>query len=426
MHADLLVINARQLVTCNSGGIPKRGGEMLEAGLIENGGAAIIDAKFAAVGPSSELEAAYSADKVIDAKGQVVVPGLVDPHTHVVYAGDRLEDFELKIQGAEYLEILAAGGGILSTVRETRAAGFEDLVSASRRRLDKMLECGTTTCEIKSGYGLEMETELKMLRAIEELDRLHPIEIVPAFLAAHTVPEEFKGDADGYVEEICERMLPRVSEWYSTSHFARSHRQLFVDVFCERNAFDTAQMRRIFKAAREERLGLKAHVDQFTNLGGSLLAIEFGAVSIDHLDAISDAEIARLAESSTIGVVIPTENFSAAKPNFADARKMIDAGCAVSISTDYNPGSAPCPSLPMAMAIACRYQKMRPVEALNACTINAAFAVGLGKSHGSIETGKAADLAIFDVKDHRELAYEFGCMRAAKVIKSGSVVFGEV
>lgn len=421
MNADLIIYNIGQLVTCASGGKPKRGGEMLDVGIIENGAVAIADGKFVAVGTSHDIRA-FVADQTIDAEGRVVCPGFVDPHTHIVYAGDRLAEFELKIKGADYLEILAAGGGILSTVWHTRNASTDELIEQGKKRLDKMLACGTTTCEIKTGYGLDTKTELKMLAVIEELDKQHPINIVPTFMAAHTVPSEYKGNTAGYVDLICGEMLPQAWDWYAASHFVGNGTPFFADIFCEKNAFDLEETRRILETAKTLWFGLKAHVDQFTNLGGSHLAAEMGAVSIDHLDAISDKEIAELSKSDTVGVVIPTENFNAGKTQFANARKMIDAGCAIAISTDYNPGSAPCPSMPMAMAIACRYQKLLPAEALNAATINAAFAIGLGETHGSIEVGKHADLLLLDSSDYRQIAYEFGGNPVERIVKSGKLI----
>lgn len=422
MKADLLITNIGQLVTCASGGRPKRGAEMSDVGLIEDGAIGIVDGKFAAVGKSEDVLARFSSDEVIDAEGRVVFPGLVDPHTHIVYAGDRLDEFELKIKGADYLEILEKGGGIISTVKNTRDATLDELVVQSRKRLDKMLECGTTTAEVKTGYGLSADAELKMLRVIEELDKAQPIDLVPTFLAAHAVPPEFKGDTDGYVDLICNEMLPQAWAWYEASHFAETGIPFFADVFCERNAFDLDQSRRVLETAKDLGFGIKAHVDQFTNLGGSEFAIRNEAMSIDHLDAISPSEIELLADSNTIGVVIPTENFNAGKTEFAHARALIDAGCALALSTDYNPGSAPCPSMPMAMAIACRYQKLQPAEALNAATVNAAFAVGLGASRGSIEVGRSADLTILDAKDHRMLAYEFGGNLISKTYKAGNLI----
>ncbi len=422
MKADLLILNIGQLVTCASGGKPKRGPAMRDVGIIEDGVIAVADGNIAAVGKSDDILSEYAGENVIDAGRRVVCPGFVDPHTHIVFAGDRLNEFELKIKGADYLEILASGGGIISTVRETRAASLADLVEQGRKRLDKMLECGTTTCEIKTGYGLDPETELKMLEVITELDRLHPIDIVPTFLAAHAIPLEFKENADGYVDLICNEMLPKAWSWYEQSHFPSKGVAFFADVFCEKNAFDLDQSKRILTKASGVGFKIKAHVDEFTNLGGSRLAIEMGAVSIDHLDAISDEEITLLANSDTIGIITPTVNFNFGSTHFAAARKLIDNGCAVALSTDYNPGSAPCPSQPMAMAIACRYQKLLPAEVLNAVTINAAFGIGLGDRTGSIEVGKQADILILDTDDNRALCHEFGGNILSSVINRGEVV----
>lgn len=421
--ADLLIENIGQLVTCRGNGAPKRGDEMNDVGIIKNGAIAIGNGLIADVGDSATLKSKYSGAETIDAGGKVVLPGFVDPHTHIVFAGDRLNEFELKIKGAEYLEILAAGGGIISTVKNTRQASFEELIEQSRKRLDKMLSCGTTACEIKTGYGLDLDSELKMLRVIEELDRTHAIDIVPTFLAAHAVPPEYKENTNGYVDLICSEMLPRAWEWYKYSHFFGKNVPFYADVFCERNAFDLSQAERILQSAAELGFKIKAHVDQFTNLGGSRLGVEMNAASIDHLDAINEQEIALLSQSETVGVVIPTENFNAGKTTFANARMLIDNGCALAISTDYNPGSAPCPSMPMAMAIACRYQKLLPAEALNAATINSAYAIGLGETHGSIEIGKKADLLILDAVDYRLVMYEFGLPLIERVFIKGELIY---
>ena len=419
--ADLIIHNARQLVTCASGGKPKRDAAMLDVGIIENGAVAIADGKIIGVGRSAVILDVYSSDSIIDAEGRVACPGFVDPHTHIVFAGDRLNEFELKIKGADYLEILASGGGIISTVKQTRAATVEALVEQSLGRLDKMLACGTTTVEIKTGYGLDTETELKMLDVIAELDRVHNATIVPTFLAAHAVPPEYKENSEKYVNLICDTMLSSAWKWFVGSTF-HGKTPFFCDVFCEKGAFTLAQSRKILETAKSIGFKLKAHVDQFTNLGGSKLAIEAGAVSIDHLDTISDDEVKMLSKSDTVGMVIPTENFSAGKLQFADARKLIDSGCAMALSTDYNPGSAPCPSQPMALAVACRYQKLLPSEALNAATVNAAYAVGLGDKVGSIEIGKQADLLILATNDYRQIAYEFGGNLVTTVITKGKAV----
>lgn len=425
MKADLIIHNAGQLVTCAVGGKAKKGPEMLDAGILADGAVAVANGKILAIGRTAEILREFAGDNALDAGGRVVSPGFVECHTHVVFAGDRLNEFELKIKGAEYMEILKAGGGIISTVRQTRAASLDDLVEQSRRRLDKMLALGVTTAEVKTGYGLDTETELKMLAAIADLDAIHAIDLVPTFLAAHAVPPEFKENPDAYVELICDEMLPLVWEMSRTELGEKGvfkAKPFFVDVFCERNAFDLAQSRRVLETAKTHGFGLKAHVDEFTNLGGARMAIGLGAASIDHLDAISDEEIELLAASETIGVVTPTVNFNFGSKEFADARKLIDSGCAVALSTDYNPGSAPCPSLPNAMAIACRYQKLLPAEAFTAATVNAAHAVGLGAAVGSLEKGKRADVLIFDTKDFREIAYEFGGNCVERVIKGGAIV----
>ncbi len=420
-QADLIIHNAGQLVTCASGGKPKRGSEMLDVGIIENGAVAVLGGKITAVGISTEILRGFQSDNMIDADGKVVSPGFVDPHTHIVYAGERLNEFELKIKGADYLEILTSGGGIISTVNQTREATVEQLVEQSLARLDKMLACGTTTCEIKTGYGLDTATELKMLNVIAVLDKQHAINIVPTFLAAHAIPPEHKTNPNVYVNEICDTMLSAAWKWFVASDF-HGRVPFFCDVFCENGAFTLEQSRKILETARSLGFGIKAHVDQFTNLGGSAVAIKSGAVSIDHLDAISDDEIRALADSDTIGIVIPTENFNAGKTQFANARKMIDAGCAMALTTDYNPGSSPCPSQPMAMAIACRYQKLMPTEALNAATINAAYSIGLGDRLGSIEIGKQADMLVIDSNDYRQLSYEFGGNLVSSVISKGKLI----
>ncbi len=419
MRADQIIYNAGQLVTCAAGEKAKKGTAMQELGIIENGAVVIKDGLIATAGPSGDILRDHEAGNMIDAKGNVVTPGFVECHTHLVYGGHRLNEFELRIRGASYLEIMEAGGGIVSTMRHTREAGLEDLIAQARKRLDQILALGVTTCEVKTGYGLDTETELKMLRVIEELDKTHAVNLIPTFLPAHAFPPDYKEKQDAYVSLICEEMIPLAAKWYAASHFAEKGIPFFIDVFCEKNAFTLEQSKRVLEAGKSYQMKIKAHVDEFTNLGGARFAIENTATSIDHLDAISDEEIALLANSETIGVVTPTVNFNFGSTEFADARKMIDAGCAIALSTDFNPGSAPCPSLPGAMAIACRYQKLSPAEALNAATINAAFAVGLGNKIGSIEAGKQADLLILDTSDYRQLAYEFGGNPIEQVIKTG-------
>ena len=416
-QVDLLIFNISQLITGASPTGPKRGAAMRDVGLIENGAVALKGEHIVAIGRSKELVAAYTANQVIDAAGQVVCPGFVDPHTHVVYAGDRVGEFELRIKGASYMEIMSAGGGIISTMRAVRAASVEQLVAETRPRLDAMLQLGTTTVEVKTGYGLDTTSELKMLQAIEELDRTHPIELVPTFLAAHAISPEYRDRADDYINFIIEEMLPQAAEWHQNSTFAG--RPFFNDVFCEQNAFSLAQSRRVLEAGLALGLPPKIHADEFTPLGGVDLAIELNAVSADHLDVTPPSAQERLAQSNTVGVVLPAVNFNLGSSHFAPARSLLDSGVALALATDMNPGSSPCPAMPLVMAIACRYQSLLPAEALNAATINAAHALGLGHRLGSIEVGKQADLLIIDASDYRHLAYQFGGNLVKTVIKRG-------
>jgi imidazolonepropionase len=420
MHVDLLIHHAAQLVTCASDG-SKRGSAMTDAGLIEDGAVAVADGLIVDVGSSADLTARYTADTLIDGHGKVICPGFVDAHTHIVYVGDRAAEFELRIRGVSYMEILAAGGGIISTMGHVRAATVQQLVDETRARLDAMLALGTTTAEIKTGYGLDVESELKMLHAMDALAETHPIEIVPTFLGAHAIPPEYRGRGQDYTRLVIDEFIPAAAAWYRGSRFAASETPFFIDVFCEQNAFSLEQSQRVLEAGAAHGMKIKAHVDEFVNLGGARMAVDLGAVSIDHLDVTSPAEIAHLADSHTVSVIIPAVNFNFGSVHFADARGMIDSGAAVALATDFNPGSAPCPSMPLVMAIACRYQRLLPAEALNACTINAAYAVGLEKRVGSIENGKQADLLVVNALDYRHLAYQFGINLVETVIKKGIV-----
>ena len=422
MHIDLLIHSAGQVVTCASPGGPRRGAAMREPGIIPGGAVAIDSGQIVAVGPSTELRAQYRAAHEIDASGKAVCPGFVDPHTHVVFAGDRVAEFEQRIAGTSYMEIMAAGGGIAFTTRATRAASVAQLVAETHPRLAAMLALGTTTAECKSGYGLDTASELRILEAIAALDQSQPLELVPTFMGAHALPPEYASHPDAYVDLVVNEMIPAAAAWYRASHFAARGTPFFADVFCEQNAFDVAQSRRVLWAAQAAGMYLKAHVDEFTALGGLDMALELGAVSVDHLDATGPEGFAQLAASSAVGVVIPAVNFNLGSTHFANARAMIDAGAALALTTDINPGSAPCPSIPLVMAIACRYQRLLPAEALTAATINAAHAIGLGAQLGSLEPGKQADVLILSTPDYRHLAYQFGGNLAAQVIKRGQVV----
>ncbi|GAB4330068.1 MAG: imidazolonepropionase [Phototrophicales bacterium] len=411
---DLIIKNAAQVVTC-AAETPKRGTAMLDVGIIHDGAVVIHEGKIIAVDETEAILAHYRANRVLDATGKTICPGFVDPHTHVVYAGNRLDEFEMRIKGATYMEIMAAGGGIIHTMRAVRQASVDDLVAETRPRLDTMLRHGTTTVEIKSGYGLDTESELKMLQAIETLDRIHPIDIVPTFLGAHAIPPGLTAEA--YTEQIIHEMIPAVMAWFNHSHFE----QLCIDVFCEKNAFNPEQTERILRAGKTAGMGVKAHVDEFNALGGLDIALRLDAVSVDHLDVTPVDEIKRLAQTDTIGIVIPTVNFNLGSTQFADARAIIDMGGILALTTDINPGSAPCPSMPFVMALACRYQRLLPAEALNASTINAAYSIGMGDRVGSIQVGKQADLLILNTRDYRHLMYEFGGNLVQTIIKNGVI-----
>ena len=422
MLVDIIVHNASQWVTCASPNGPRRGADMAELGIIEDGAVAIKDGHIVAVGPTNEVRVEHAARYLLDATGRVVCPGFIDPHTHVVYAGDRTGEFEQRIQGATYMEILHAGGGILNTVQATRQASEAELIAEARARLDIMLASGSTTVEVKTGYGLDTETEMKMLRVIAELDRTHAANLVPTFLGAHAVPPEYRERVDDYVTLVEQEMIPAAHRWYESSRFAADGVPMFVDVFCEEGVFDVEQSRRVLAAAYRREMPIKAHVDEFVSLGGVGMALQLQATSVDHLDVTSAHDIARIAASDAVAVPLPAVNFHLGTAHYADARALIDSGAAVALATDLNPGSAPCYSMPLVMAIACRYQQMLPAEALCAATVNAAHAVGLGDRLGSLEVGKQGDVLVLDMPDYRQLAYYLGWNPVTHVIKRGEVV----
>ncbi len=413
MQIDLLIHSAAQLLTLASDG-PRRGAAMGELDIIEDGAVAVQDGLVALVGPTTEVRGQVVAAEEIDATGKVVMPGFVDPHTHLVFAGDRAGEFEQRVRGATYQEIMAAGGGIMSTVRATRAASVEQLVEESHARLDRMLAHGTTTAEIKTGYGLDTESDLKMLEAIRRLDAEHPVDLVPTFLGAHAVPGEYKGRADEYVDLVVEEMLPMIK-----SQISNPKSQTFCDVFCDEGAFTLEQARRVLEAAQALGLRLKIHADEFKPLGGTRLAVELGAVSADHLVCTPDDEIEMLARSDTIAVALPGTPFGLGHHEYPPARRIIDSGGALALATDLNPGTCWCESMQLIIALACRFMRMTPAEAIVAATLNAAHAVGLDHRVGSLEAGKKADLLILDIPDYRHLPYRFGGNLVDKVIKGG-------
>ena len=331
MPIDLLIHSAAQLITCATDA-PKRGADMTDLGLIAGGAVAVDDGLIIDVGSSAELGSRYSPRQTLDVGGKAVCPGFVDAHTHVVYAGDRAAEFELRIRGATYQEIMAAGGGILSTVERVRVATISQLMAETRPRLNAMLRLGTTTAEVKTGYGLDLASEMKLLQTIEQLDQSQPIGLIPTFLAAHAIPPEYKDRSDDYTQQVIEVMIPAAANWYAESHFAVRGVPFFTDVFCEQNAFNLDQSRRILQAGIAHGMQVKAHVDEFTNLGGATMAADLGAISVDHLDVTSTSEIAHLAASETISVIIPAVNFNLGSSHFADARALIDAGAALALS----------------------------------------------------------------------------------------------
>ncbi len=419
MPTDLVVHSSQQLLTLASQASPKRGPAMRELGIIEDGAVAVQGDRIVLVGTTEDVLAEVGgAAKTIDASGKVVLPGFVDPHTHLVFAGDRASEFELRLQGAAYMEILAAGGGIMNTVRATRAASLADIIAQSRKRLDRMLTHGTTTAEAKTGYGLDTENELKMLEAIRLLDEAHAVDLIPTFLGAHAIPAEYEGRTDEYVSVVVEEMMPALEARGCLGHDPPP----FCDVFCEDGAFSVEQSRRILQQARKLGMGLKIHADEFKALGGTALAVELGATSADHLACTPDEEIRLLADSDTVGVLLPGTPFGLAEDHYAAARKMIDAGVAVALATDLNPGTCYCESMPFIMALACRYMGMTPAEAIVASIINAAHAIGLGHEVGSLEVGKKADVLILGTPDYRHLPYRFGSNLVQTVIKAGRVV----
>ena len=413
----LLIHNASQLLTLRGG--PQRGRRLGDLGIIEQGAIVIDGEKILETGSSQTLLAKYPHASSFDVQGHVVMPGFVDPHTHLVWAGDRASEFDLRLQGKSYLEILAAGGGILSTVRATRAASVENLVQQTRQRAWLAFSHGTTTAEVKTGYGLALDAELTQLQAILELNAQGPLEMVPTFLGAHAVPPEFQDRTDDYVDLVCQVMLPAVREWWQ-SHTAAS-RLPFVDVFCERGAFNLAQSQKILQTAQTLGFPLKIHADEFENLGGAALAAELGAASADHLVMTSREDIRALAQSTTVAVSLPGTPFGLNESDFTPAREIMQENGLLALATDINPGTSWCESMQFILALACRKMGLTPAQAVAAATINAAAAIQRENTIGSLEPGKQADLLILGVSDYRQLGYRFGTNLVSYVIKKGRV-----
>lgn len=406
----LLISNATQLVTC-SGYRAKKGTEMSDIGLIPNGCVAIQDGIITHVGTTAEvLEQLDPADyKIMDASGKTLLPGFVDSHTHIVFGGYREDEFSWRLKGDSYMSIMERGGGIANTVRATRAASDEDLYESASSRLDELLAMGITTVEGKSGYGLDLPTELRQLEVMKVLDERHPLDIVLTFLGAHAIPSEYSGNADQYIDFIIHEVLPRVKEQQLAD---------FCDVFCEKGVFSVAQSERLLRAAQAMGFRLKLHADEIVTLGGAELAVRLGAISADHLLHVSDEGIRALAASDVIATLLPLTAFSL-NETYAPGRRMIDAGCAVALASDYNPGSCFSGSIPLMFALACIQMKLTPEEAITALTINGAAAIGQAGTIGSIDVGKKADMVLLRYPSYKFLPYHVGMNCVETVIKRG-------
>jgi len=405
------VLHAAQLVTLAGPKRPRVGAELKEVAIMNDAGMLIRDGRIERIGSSNEIAKVLPADtEVIDATGKVVLPGFVDAHAHPVFAGDRVDEFELRGQGATYEQIAKGGGGIRSTVRKTRAASEEQLLAQAKKHASWFLRGGTTTVEAKSGYGLTVDDELKMLRVIRRLNAETPIEFVPTFLGAHAVPDEFQSAPEQYVSLVIHKMLPRVVEEQLAEN---------CDVFCERGYFDITEAERILRAAQDCGLLLRMHVDQLTNSGGAFLAARLKAATADHLEQVKAAEIGALVEAGVQPVLLPGSVYSLGKTRYPPAREMIEAGLAVVLATDFNPGSSPTSSMPMVLSLAATQMRMTPAESLSAATINAAYSLNRGDQIGSLEPGKRANFTLYDCADYREIAYYFGVSLVDSVYVSG-------
>jgi imidazolonepropionase len=417
LTTSLLITGASQLLTLRGSG-PRRGAALARLGIVKDGALLVRDGLIAAVGMRAKVEAladAKSAEK-LDLGGRVVLPGFVDSHTHLIHAASRAEEYELKIAGASYVEIARKGGGILNSVKKLRAATSEALKLRARRALGQFAAYGTTTVEAKSGYGLDVASELKILRLHKELAAEQPLDIVSTFLGAHVVPAEYRGTPSGaksYIALLREKLIPEV---------AGEKLAEFCDVFCDRGAFTVEQSRQILEAGKRHGLAPRVHAEQLTRLGATQLAVKIGAVSCDHLEQIHSNDIAALAKSQTVATLLPGCDFHLGLAKYAPARKLIDAGAIVALATDYNPGTSPTMSKPMILSLACSALRMTPAEAITAATINGAYALRREKHAGSLGVGKLADLAVFEVADYREIPYYFGMNTCWMTMKRGVVV----
>ena len=419
MSGNLIIKNAAQLVTC-SGFKAKQGKEMSDLRIIENGAVVIDAGLIQEVGRTDHVLAGldeYDARKkgfeIVDASEKAVLPGFVDSHTHLVFGGHRAEEFSWRLRGDSYMDILKRGGGILNTVRATRAAKKEALFEAGIQRLDAMVSFGVTTVEGKSGYGLDRDTEIKQLEVMKELDRRHPVDVVPTFLGAHAVPEAYRGGEDAFIDFLIEQVMPDVVE----GNLAE-----FCDIFCEKNVFSVAQSRRLLTKAREMGLKIKIHADEIERLGGTELAAELGAVSADHLLQASDSGIDAIAKTGVVATLLPGTAFCLKEP-YARGRYMIDNGCAVALATDLNPGSCYSESIPLIFALATLYMNISIEEAVTALTLNGAAALDRADTIGSLDRGKLGDVIILQYPSYKFIPYHVGVSCVEKVIKRGRLVF---
>jgi imidazolonepropionase len=415
-NGNLIIKNAAELVTC-SGFRAQCGSEMSDLNIIQDGAVVIENGRIRSVGPSGDLLADFDTTgyEVVDASNKSVLPGFVDSHTHLVFGGYRAEEFSWRLRGDSYMEIMARGGGIVDTVRATRAAEPETLCADGHRRLDRMLAFGVTTVEGKSGYGLDRETEIKQLEVMQHLNRIHPVDVVPTFLGAHAVPDEYRGRADAFVSFVMADVLPEVA--------GRGLAE-FCDVFCEENVFSVEQSRRLLLKAKELGFKLKLHADEIVQIGGAELAAELGAVSADHLLQASEAGVAELAAAGVVATLLPGTAFSLKAP-YAKARAMIDGDCAVALATDFNPGSCFSESIPLVIALAVLYMDVGIEEAITALTINGAAALDRAASIGSIDPGKQGDVVILEFPSYKFIPYHIGVSCVEKVIKKGTLVFDQ-
>src|SRR5437773_5607225 len=412
--SSLAVLHASELLTLAGTERPRTGQEMSNLAIIRDGGMLICDGRIEIVGPSDEIEKSRGEAEIVDVGGRVVLPGFVDAHTHLVFAGNRLDDFERRAHGETYEQIAAAGGGIWSTVEKTRAASDVDILDQAKKHAEWFLRCGTTTVEAKSGYGLTVDDELKILRVIRRLNNKTPIAFVPTFLGAHAIPHEDRRSPQRYVDLVINEMLPRV---------AKEKLEEFCDVFCEHGYFDVEQSRKILGAAKKLGLRLRIHADQLSNSGGAKLAGELKATTADHLEKTDGQGIGAMKSANVQPVLLPGSVYALGSTCYPRAREMIETGLAVVIATDFNPGSSPSPSMPMMLSLACTQMRMSPAEALTASTINAAYTLGRGDMIGSLEPGKLANFSIFDCEDYREIAYYFGFSQTHSVYVRGRCVY---